>query len=51
MKYRVITPFVDKYTGEEHTEGDEIEVTTERAKELKGYIKKIMPKNKKKADE
>lgn len=51
MKYEVITPFVDKYTGEEYPAGDLIEITAERAKELQGYIKKHLSKNKKKADD
>ena len=50
MKYTVTTPYVDKYTGEEHAVGDKVEVTAERAKELKGYIKKTTSERAKKAD-
>ena len=44
MKYKVIVPFTDKYTGEFYKEGRIIEITKTRAKEIlsvKEFIEEI----------
>ena len=34
MKYKVVKPFTDKYTGEKHQVNDILEVSKERAEEI-----------------
>ena len=43
-KYKVIKPYVDKYTGEDRYTGDEVELTAARAKELKEYVQEAKEK-------
>ena len=50
--YEVIKEYVDKFTLEERKIGDKIDLTAERAKELKDYVKKVQTKKTtKKTDE
>ena len=43
-KYKVVKPYVDKYTHEDRYTGDVIELTAARAKELKEYVKEVKEK-------
>lgn len=45
-KYKVIKPYVDKYTKEDRYIGQELELTTDRAKELEEYVKEVKEKKK-----